>query len=311
MNLRVVSGTANRSLASKISSALGVGSVAGEVERFPDGELRPIVPGVRGDDLYVVQPTGPPVNENLVELLLLIDACRRGGAGRVTVIVPYFGYARQDRRNRDGQAIGARVVATAVASTGADRLVTIDPHTTGLEAMFGIPVEALAAVPVIAKALLPGLMPNAVVVAPDLGAVKLAERYASLLDLPAVFVRKTRVTGTIVRAEAIVGEVDGRAAIVVDDMISTGATIEAAIRLLLDNGARHDIVVAATHGLFVGGAVERLAALPVRRLVVTDTLGGMESLALPVEITSIAPLLATTIRRLHRDEPIGELLAGT
>jgi len=289
---------------------LGADTLVGEVERFPDGELRPIMLGVRGDDVFVVQPTGPPVNDHLVELLLLIDACRRAGAGRVTAVVPYFGYARQDRRNRDGQAIGARVVAAPIASAGADRLVVIAPHTVVLEAMFAIPVETLTAVSAIANTLLPAVTPDAVVVAPDLGAVKLAERYASLLGLSVVIVRKTRMSGTTVRAEELVGQVDGRPAIVVDDMISSGATIEAAVRLLLDNGARPDVVVAATHGLFVGEAVERLAKLPLRRLVVTDSLSGVESHALPVEVTSIAPLLATAIGRLHGDEPVGELLGG-
>jgi len=310
VNLRIACGTAHRALASSVSSALGADTLVGEVERFPDGELRPIMPGVRGDDVFVVQPTGPPVNDHLVELLLLIDACRRAGAGRVTAVVPYFGYARQDRRNRDGQAIGARVVAAAIASAGADRLVVIDPHTVVLEAMFAIPVETLTAVSAIADTLLPAVTPDAVVVAPDLGAVKLAERYASLLGLPVVIVRKTRMSGTTVRAEELVGQVDGRPAIVVDDMISSGATIEAAVRLLLDNGARPDVVVAATHGLFVGEAVERLAKLPLRRLVVTDSLSGVESHALPVEVTSIAPLLATAIGRLHGDEPVAELLGG-
>jgi ribose-phosphate pyrophosphokinase len=284
--------------------------LAGEVERFPDGELRPHMPGIRGDDVFLVQPTGPPVNDRLVELLLLIDACRRAGAGRVTAVVPYFGYARQDRRNRDGQAIGARVVAAAIASAGANRLMVIDPHTTVLEAMFAIPVETLTAVSVIADELLSFVTPDTVVVAPDLGAVKLAERYASLLGLPVVIVRKTRLTGTTVRAEELVGQVGGRPAIVVDDMISTGATIEAAVRLLLDNDTRPDVVVAATHGLFVGEAVERLSKLPLRRLVVTDTLGEIESHALPVEVTSIAPLLAAAIGRLHDDEPVNELLGA-
>jgi ribose-phosphate pyrophosphokinase len=297
VNHRIVCGTANRALASEISSALGAGPVAGEVERFPDGELRPSVDGVRDDDVFIVQSTGPPVNDNLVELLLMIDACRRAGADRVTAVVPYFGYARQDRRSRGGQAIGARMAASAIAAAGADRLVVIDPHTAALEAMFAIPVEPLTAVPAIAHTLLPAITPDAVVVAPDLGAVKLAEHYASVLGLPVVIVRKTRVTGASVRAEELVGQVDGRPVIVVDDMISTGATIEAAVRLLLENGARPDIVVAATHGLFVGNAVERLAGLPLRRLIVTDSLAGIESLALPVEVTPIAPLLAAVIGR--------------
>jgi ribose-phosphate pyrophosphokinase len=310
VSLRIACGTAHRALASRVSSALGADMLAGEVERFPDGELRPHMPGVRGDDVFLVQPTGPPVNDHLVELLLLIDACRRAGAGRVTAVVPYFGYARQDRRSRDGQAIGARVVAAAIASAGANRLMVIDPHTIVLEAMFAIPVETLTAVSAIADALLPAVTPDTVVVAPDLGAVKLAERYASLLGLSVVIVRKTRLTGTTVRAEELVGQVSGRPAIVVDDMISTGATIEAAVRLLLDNGACPDVIVAATHGLFVDEAVERLAKLPLRRLVVTDTLGRVESHALPVEVTSIAPLLAAAIGQLHDNEPVNELLGA-
>ena len=260
--------------------------MVGKVERFPDGELRPVVPGVCGDDVFIVQDTGPPVNDHLVELLLLIDACRRACAGLVTAVVPYFGYARQDRRREDGRAIGARVAAAVVAA--AARLVVVDPHPAVFEAMFAIPVETLTSVPVIAHSLLREVSPDAVVVAPDFGAGKLAERYASLLGLSVAIVHKTRVTGTTVRAEELMGQVDGRPAVIVDDMISTGATIEAAVRPLLDNVARPDVVVAATHGRFVGDAEERLARPPLRRLVVTDSLGEAGSLALPTEVTSIA-----------------------
>ncbi len=311
MTLRIGCGSANRALSASVSSALGAGAVVGEVERFPDGELRPVVRGVRGDDVFLVQSTGPPVHDHLVELLLLIDACRRAGADRVTAVVPYFAYARQDRRSRDGQAIGARVVAEAVAAAGADRLVVIDPHTVALEAMFPVPVEMLTAVPAIADSLLPAVTADAVVVAPDLGAVKLAERYASLLDLPVVVVRKTRVTGTTVHADQLVGGVGGRPAIVVDDMISTGATIEAAVRLLLDAGALAEVAVAATHGLFVGGTAQRLAGLPLRQLVVTDSLCGMEGPGMQVETVSIAPTIAAAIGRLHRNEPLDDLLEST
>ncbi len=311
MNLRIACGEATRDLATTVSVALGAGPVIGQVERFPDGELRPDVSGVRGDDVYVVQSTGPPVNDCLVELLLLIDACRRAGAGRVTAVVPYFGYARQDRRTRDGQGIGARVAAAAIVAAGADRSVVIDPHSAAFEAMFAVPVEVLTAIAAIADTLVRSVTPDAVVVAPDLGAVKLAERYASLLGLPVVVVRKTRVSGSAVRAEELVGHVDGRPVIVVDDMISTGATIEAAVELLLANGARREVTVAATHGLFVGDAVDRLRRLPLGRLVVTDSLGGTQSLGLPVEVASIAMTLTTAIDRLHRDQSVDELLGGS
>ena len=218
MGLRVVPGTASRLLAGAIATALRTEPVTCELERFPDGELRPVVDHVRGDDVYVVQPTGPPVSDHLIELFLLLDACRRSGAERITAVLPYFGYARQDRRGRAGEAVGARVVADALAGSGAQRLVVVDPHSTALEAMCGIPVEMLTAVPVLAGTLAPLVAEGAVVVAPDLGAVKLAEHYASLLRRPVAVVRKTRMTGATVRAEEIAGDVAGRPAVIVDEL---------------------------------------------------------------------------------------------
>ena len=260
---------------------------------------------------YVIQPTGPPVSDHLVELLLLLDACRRGGAGRITAVLPYFGYARQDRRSQAGEAVGARVVADALAASGAQRLVVVDPHTAALEAMCGIPVEMLTAVPALAGALAPRVPGGAVVVAPDLGAVKLAEHYASLLHRPVAVVRKTRMTGATVRAEEIAGDVAGRPAVVVDDMISTGATIEAAARVLLAHGGAPALVVAATHGLLVAGAAGRLGRLPVQCTVTTDSLPRGHLPALPLQVESIAPLLADAISRLHHEQPLGDLLTRT
>jgi ribose-phosphate pyrophosphokinase len=310
VNLRIVSGTAGRHLTGDVAVALGIEPSPCDVERFPDGELRPAVADVRGADVYVVQPTGPPVSDNLVELLLLLDACRRAGASRINAVVPYFGYARQDRRSRPGEAVGARVVAEAMVSAGAARLVVVDPHTPTLEAMVEIPVEMITAVPRIAKAAAPALEPDSVIVAPDLGAVKLAERYASLLSCPVAVVRKSRITGTSVHAEEVVGEVEDRPLLVVDDMISTGGTIEAAVRLLTDRGARADALVAATHGLFVGGAVQRLATLPLRRTLITDSTA-LATDGLAVEICSLSPLLADTIGRLHHNQQLDDLLIPT
>jgi ribose-phosphate pyrophosphokinase len=305
--VRVVSGTANRPLGAAIAGALGRDLVPCEVERFPDGELRPAVAEVPGEDVYVVQPTGPPVNEHLVELLLLLDACRRAGASRLTAVVPYYGYARQDRRGRAGEAVGARVVADALAAVGVDRLVVVDPHTLALEAMGAMPVEMLTAVPAVAAALRTSVAEATVVVAPDLGAVKLAERYASLLGhRPVAVVRKTRTSGTSVEAHELVGDVAGRPVVMVDDMISTGATIEAAIAVVRAHGGTDDLTVAATHGLLVAGAPARMAAAGARRALVTDT---VEVSAGPVvEVCSIAPILAEAIRRLHHHEPLDDLL---
>ena len=306
MAFEIVSGTANRPLADAIAVMLGV-RAGGTVGRFPDGEMRPVVEDVRGADVYLIQPTGPPVNENVLELLLLLDACRRAGAGRVTAVVPYFGYARQDRRGRSGQAVGAKVIADALAAAGAQRLVVVDPHTSALEAMCAMPVEMVTAVPGLAGELAPAPA-GTVVVAPDLGAVKLAQHYATLLGAPVAVVRKHRETGTIVRAEELVGDVRGQAAIVVDDMISTGGTIEAAVHALLAHSAA-GITVAATHGPLT--AAERLANLPLRRLLVTDSVRQERTPDPPRTVHSLTPLLADVISRLHRDESLDDLLVRT
>lgn len=311
MGLRIVPGSANTVLAGAIAKSLDTEPVTCKLDRFPDGEMRPVVNPVRGDDVYVIQPTGPPVSDHLIELLLLLDACRRDGAGRITAVVPYFGYARQDRRGRSGEPVGARVAADALAASGAQCLVVVDPHSAALEAMCGIPVEILTAVPALAEALAPDVPGDAVVVAPDLGAVKLAKHYASLLQRPVAVVRKTRLTGATVRAEEIVGHVAGRPAIIVDDMISTGATIEAATQVVLAHGGTSVIVVAATHGLLVGGAARRLRGLPIRRVVTTDTLPQGRSAALALQVESVAPLLADAISRLHHNQPLAGLLART
>jgi ribose-phosphate pyrophosphokinase len=308
MPLRIVAGSANPPLASAVAAALCHRVTASTLDRFPDGELRPAVSNVRADDVYVIQSTSPPVNEHLVELLLLLDACRRAGAGTITAVLPYFGYARQDRRSRPGEAVGGRVVADVLAAAGADRLVVVDPHTPTLEAMCRIPVEMVTAVPVLAGALQADLPPQAVVVAPDLGAVKLAEHYASLLARPVAVVRKTRITGAAVQADELVGDVQDCAAVIVDDMISTGATIEAAACLLRAHGAGDEITVAASHGLLVGNAADRLAAAGVRRLLVTDTVPVPPVHALPTEVHSVAALLADAIGRLHHGGDMADLL---
>ncbi len=311
MGLRIVAGTANRPLAGAITNALRAEPASCELECFPDGELRPVVDPVRGDDVYLIQPTGPPVSDHLIELFLLADACRRSGAERITAVLPYFGYARQDRRGRAGEAVGSRVIADALAGSGAQRLIVVDPHTTALEAMCGIPAEMLTAVPALAGALAPMVPAGAVVVAPDLGAAKLAEHYASLLRLPVAVVRKTRLTGSAVHADEIAGEITARPAVIVDDMISTGATIEAAVGVVLAHGGAPDIIVAATHGLLVGTAVSRLGRLPVRCVLTTDSLARDHAPMPALQVESVAPLLADAISRLHHDQPLGDLLLRT
>lgn len=301
--LRIVSGSGNPDLASAVANHLGVASNGCTIERFPDGEIRPTVENISGADVYVIQPTGPPVNEHVVELLLLLDACRRARAARITAVVPYFGYARQDRRNAQGQAIGSAVMTEAIIAAGAERLVVVDPHATGLEAQCRIPVETLTAVPALCGQLAGDWPHGAVVVAPDLGAVKLAERYAAVLGGQVAVVRKHRQSGAAVTALDIAGDVRGRPAVIVDDMITTGSTISAAARQLRARGATSDITVAATHGLFVHAAASDLGGLGLRRVVVTDTVAAQHTTAL-ISVCTIAPTLATAIASLHSNTPL-------
>ncbi len=309
MELTLVIGSANQRLGDAVALILEPDRADPVVERFPDGELHVTLPhSLRGNDVYVLQSTGPPVDQQLMELLLLVDACRRGGAGRITTVIPYFGYARQDRRRAPGEAIAARVVADLLRAVRVDRVLVVDPHTPGLEAVFEMPLDALSAVPVLAAGLRPTLPTDAVVVAPDLGAVKRAESYAALLGLPMVIVRKRRISGTSVRAEEVVGAIDGRVPVIIDDMISTGATVCAAMQALLEHGARASVLVAATHGLFVGPAPQRLRELPIEHLVVTDSLPSAVGLPPSAEVVSIDRLLADAIRRLHDDQPLDDLV---
>jgi ribose-phosphate pyrophosphokinase len=263
---------------------------------------------VRDADVYLLQPTVPPIEANLLQLLLLADACRRGGAMRVTAVVPYFGYARQDRRATGREAVGARVIAEMVRSVGIDRLVAVHLHTAGLEAVFSIPLEHLTAMPVLSTALASLPQSPGVVVAPDAGAIKLAQHWARVLDIPAAVVHKIRVGGDIVETHGLTGEVRGRRPLIVDDMISTGGTVAAAIEVLLDAGAVPEVVVAATHGLFVGSAAKRLGTLPITHLLVTDTVSDAAPEDLAVQRVSVAPLLADAITRLHRGRSLSDLI---
>lgn len=294
----VVVGTGTEGLGSAIADQLSVELRCGVVRRFPDGEVQVDVGSVRDHEVWLVQSTGPPVDEHVVELLMVADACRRGGAAKVSAVVPYFGYARQDRRSVPGEALGVRVMADLMASAGVDRLLVLDPHTEAMEALCPVPAEIVSAVPALVSAVRAHVSPDAVVVAPDEGAIKLAERYGAELGLGVALVRKRRLSGEEVRAGEVVGQVSGRPVLLVDDMISTGATLAAAVRAVLEHGALGDVVVAASHGLFVGPAGERLGSVPVRRLVVTDSLVSATASPWPTTVVGAGPLLAARLAQL-------------
>lgn len=311
MNAILLSGSAHPELAGAVAARLGLQPAVRALERFPDGELCVAVKEpLRGADVYLVQPLSPPADAHLVELLFLADACRRGGAERVTAVVPYLAWARQDRRRSEGEPHGARLAADLLALR-VDRVLAVDVHGAAVEGFFSVPLDQLTAIPLLATAISRFAPKDAVVVAPDLGAAKRAEAYGRLLDLPSAIVHKARLSAREVEVRGVAGEVAGRAPIIVDDMISTGATIEAAVRTLLEAGCRPEVVVAATHPLFTAGAAERLARLPLARVVVTDALPPPRTPGLAIEVVPLAPLLAEAIGRLREQRPLGDLLATT
>ena len=280
---------------------------------LPDGEMRlSLGDSVRGRAAYLVQSLCSPVGERLLELGLLADAARRAGAATITAVVPYLGYSRQERRSAEGQPLAAAVVAGMLSSCAIDRLVAVDLHAPSLEGFFGFPVEHLTAEPVLAAAIRPLIGRDGVVVAPDMGAVKLARRYAQRLDLPLAVVHKIRTSPSAVAVERLVGDVRGRRPVIVDDMISTGATIAAAREALLDAGAVPEIILAATHGVLAAGWQRNLAHPSIRHLLLTTSLEPPED---PederIQRVSLSPLLAEAIRRLHEGAPLHDLLAQT
>ena len=294
----LISGSAHPELSKALAQAARLPLLPVKVERFPDGELDvEVPPEVRGVHAWLCQPLGAPVGEALLEAALLADAARRGGAVGVSAVVPYLGYARQDRRERGREALGARVVAELLGASRIDRLVCVDLHSRAVEGCFPWPVEHASGVPALVERLKSVPQP-AVVVSPDLGAVKRAERVAHPLGLPVAVVHKQRLSGESVAARGVVGQVKGLHAVVVDDMISTGGTLEAAIRAVLEAGAQPPVTVVATHGLFVGPAAQRLAALPLDRVLVTDSLPQRKLPGVPLEVVPVAPALAEVLQRL-------------
>jgi ribose-phosphate pyrophosphokinase len=305
--MAILAGPASERLGVNVADALAVRPLAYEFLRFPDGEAAVnLRESVRGRDVYLLQATSPPVHDHLFELLLLADACRRAGAARLTAVIPYFGYARQERR-ADRQSLGARVAADLTSVGHFDRLMLIDAHTPSIEAFFDVPIDHLTAVPALAGAAQQRLPGNSVVVAPDLGAVKRARQYARLLELPMAIVHKSRLSGSEVEAHAVIGDVRERLPLIVDDMLSTGGTIEAAVGALRQAGALEPATVVVTHALFVGDAWDRLHRLPIARVIATDTVHIDGRADERLDVVTVTPLIAAAIRRHHFDESLADL----
>jgi len=296
----LLSGRANPVLAREIAQARGMKLGQCNIDSFPDGEIHvEILEDLLGCDVYLIQPTSPPVAENLLELLLLSDAARRSGAAHITGVIPYLGYARQDRRSAPGEPVGGRVAADML-SVGMDRIITVDLHKPTLEGFFSVPVEHLSAIELIAENLKRSLPNNPVLVAPDLGAAKLANTYADLLNIPVAYIYKVRQSGDKVSIRNIVGDVAGCSPILVDDMISTAGTMIKAMEALLFQKCFHDITLVATHGLFVGDGPSKINSFPVSKIIVTDSIMQHKNqIALPIHVVSLKRLLANAIKRLN------------
>lgn len=305
-----ISGTANRALAEAISRVLGMPLGRCSISRFPDGEISVrIEEPVRGREVFLVQPTSPPVNDNLLELLALADACRRASAEKITAVVPYFGYARSDKRHCRREPITASMVAVLLEAVGISHVVMVDLHSSQIACFFPRAVDNLTAVPVICGFLRSRLPSEAVVVSPDEGRVRTAIEYARRLGTSIAIIHKERRSGTETHVVKVVGEVRGRGCVIIDDMISTGGTVIGTAEALLGAGARPEITIAATHGLLLDGAREKLSHEAVAPVVVTDTIRIGEELSLwpQLRIVSVAPLIGAAIQRFMEDGSITPL----
>lgn len=305
--LLLLSGTANQPLAREISEHMGLALGDLTVKRFADGEIFVrIDQNARGRDVFIIQPTPPPA-ENMLELLLLIDAAKRASAARVTAIMPYYGYARQDRKDQPRVAIGAKLVANLLEAAGADKLLGMDFHTHQIQAFFDIPVDHLYAAPVLTRYFRGLQLEDPVVVAPDVGAAKMARGFARRLDASFAIIDKRRPAANVAEVMQVVGDVQGRACIIVDDMIDTAGTLVSVVCALRDRGAKR-IFAAATHPLLSGPAKERLESSPVEEVVVTNTVDVVEDKRFPkLKVLSIAELLARAIMYTHSNASVSQL----
>jgi ribose-phosphate pyrophosphokinase len=304
---KLLAGTSNHLLAEEIAKQLGIDLTKLTLTRFADGEIFVrIDENVRGNDVFIVQSTNAPA-ENIMELLLMIDAARRASAARITVVMPYYGYSRQDRKDQPRVAIGAKLVANMIMSAGADRVLGIDFHQHQLQGFFDIPVDHLYAMPVLSQYFKRKQLKDPVIVAPDAGAAKMARGFAKRLDASLAIIDKRRPRANVSEVVNVVGEVEGRDCILADDMIDTAGTVTEAARALKRLGA-NDVYVCATHGLLSGPAVQRLTDSPISEVVVTDTVfTPPERRFEKLTVLSVGELLSKAIRYTHAEQSVSSL----
>lgn len=303
----VVCGSASKVLAQKVCDYLRLQLTHTEISRFPDGEIDcRVLEDVRGSDVYVIQSTCPPVNENLMELLILIDCLRRASAERITAVIPYYGYARQDRKAEGRVPISAKLVANMITTAGAHRALSMDLHAAQIQGFFDIPMDHLYAAPAMIDYIKKLNLTDLTVVTADVGGIKMARAYAKRLNADLAICDKRRSGPTETEVMHVIGNVEGRNVLIVDDMISTGTSVADAARALKKNNCK-DVYICATHPVMAGKAVEKMTKAPIKEIIVSDTipLDGKEMTNL--KVLSIANLLGEAIRRIHKSESVSSL----
>ncbi|MBN2019096.1 MAG: ribose-phosphate pyrophosphokinase [Sedimentisphaerales bacterium] len=310
-HIKVFSGCSNEALAREVCRYLEVPLGGSRIDTFPDGEkIIRIEDDVRGRDCFVIQSTSKPVDEHIMELLIYLDCLRRASASRITAVIPYFGYARQDRKDEGRVPITAKLVANIVTAAGADRILAIDLHAQQLQGFFDIPVDHLTGELVLSRYFRDKKIQNLTVVSPDAGNIKIASRYATDLGGDLAIVHKRRTNAQEVQAQEVIGCVEGRNILMCDDMITTAGTVCQAAELVRRRGAQK-IYVGATHGVFAAGAAEKLSKAPIDEVVVTDTipLSAEASTLSKIKVLTVASMLGEAIKRIHRNESVSALFS--
>ena len=307
--LKIFALNSNKPLAEKIAAEVGVPLGKSSVKRFSDGEIQiNIEESIRGDEIFLIQSTSAPVNDNLMEILIMIDALRRASAKTINVVLPYYGYARQDRKARSREPITAKLVANMLTMAGADRILALDLHAVQIQGFFDIPVDHLMGAPLLADYFLTqGLDKDAVVVSPDHGGVTRARKLAEFLKAPIAIIDKRRPRANVAEIMNIIGSVDGKRCILIDDMIDTAGTITLAAQALMDAGAI-EVYASATHPVLSGPAIERIEKSPIKQLVVTDSIQLPEEKQIDKLVqVSVGPLIGDAIKRIHENKPVSPL----
>jgi ribose-phosphate pyrophosphokinase len=308
-DLKVFTGSAHPALGESIARFLGLPLGRTHLSRFSDGEVWfQIKDNVRGADVFVVQPTGPPVNENLMELLVMLDAFKRSSASRITAVIPYYGYARQDRKDKPRVPISAKLVADLVSTAGTDRILTMDLHAAQIQGFFDIPVDHLFAAPVIMDYVSKLKLPNLTVVSPDAGGVERARAYAKRLEAALAIVDKRRDQPNVAEVHNVIGDVEGRTALIVDDIVDTGGTL-AQVAQAIKNAGATEVLASSSHAVLSGRALEKIEASPLSKLIVTDSIpqGEEKRRSGKIVVLSIGELMGKAIRNIHEEASVTSL----